>query len=104
MTYSDDAQIAIPLSGAAARSDWEATIAGITPMGGTNMASGLDLALDVIERSRSDGRVPHVILISDGLANQGDATQEGLSRRAQRASRGEFMLSTVASGVTSTST
>ena len=98
VTYSDDAQIAIPLSSAAARSDWEGTIAGITPMGGTNMASGLDLALYSIERSRAEGRVPHAILISDGLANQGDATQEGLSRRAQRAARGEFMLSTVGVG------
>jgi Ca-activated chloride channel family protein len=42
--------------------------------------------------------VPHVILISDGLANQGDATPEGLTRRARRAGPGEFMLSTIGVG------
>src|SRR5262249_49568588 len=40
----------------------------------------------------------HVVLISDGLANQGDATPEGLTRRAHRAAQGEYMLSTVGVG------
>ena len=42
--------------------------------------------------------MPHVILISDGLANQGDATPEGLLRRARRAAQGEYMLSSVGVG------
>jgi Ca-activated chloride channel family protein len=39
-----------------------------------------------------------VILISDGLANQGDASREGLVRRAGRAARGEYVLSAVGVG------
>ena len=100
VTYSNDATLAIPLSAVddAARNAWLATVSGIVPDGGTNMASGLDLGLDALERSRSSGRVPRAILISDGLANQGDASSEGLKHRAGRAARGEYMLSTVGVG------
>jgi Ca-activated chloride channel family protein len=62
------------------------------------MASGLDAALAMIDRSRRSGRAPRVVLISDGLANQGDASREGLVARATRAARGEYALSTVGVG------
>jgi Ca-activated chloride channel family protein len=39
-----------------------------------------------------------VLLLSDGLANQGDSSLAGLTRRAQRAVRGEFVLSTMGIG------
>jgi Ca-activated chloride channel family protein len=42
--------------------------------------------------------VPHAILISDGLANQGDPSPEGLTRRARRAAQGEYTLSAVGVG------
>jgi Ca-activated chloride channel homolog len=99
VTYSDSAAVTIPLSSAESRTAWLGTIAEIQPNGGTNMASGLDLGIDLIERSRAEGHVPHVVLISDGLANQGDATPEGLTRRARRAAQGEYMLSTVGVGI-----
>lgn len=101
VTYSDSAAVTVPFGPVdeRARAAWVAMLAEIQPNGGTNMASGLDLGIDVIERSRAGGRVPHVILISDGLANQGDATPEGLTHRAHRAALGEYMLSTVGVGV-----
>src|SRR5262249_30835575 len=82
----------------AARGGWLETVATILPEGGTNMSGGLDLGLDTIDRMRASGRVPRAILISDGLANQGDASPEGLLRRAGRAARGEYMLTTVGVG------
>jgi Ca-activated chloride channel family protein len=100
VTYSDGATLAIPLAtvGARSRAAWESVISSVRPEGGTNMASGLDLGIDLVERSRGDVHVPRVILISDGLANQGDATPQGLTERARRAARGEYMLSTVGIG------
>jgi len=100
VTYSNAATLLIPLTTAdgRARDRWFSTVAEITPDGGTNMSSGLDLGLDAIERSRGPGRVPRVILVSDGLANQGDASHEGLVRRGGRAARGEYMLTTVGVG------
>jgi Ca-activated chloride channel family protein len=100
VTYSDEARVTIPLSAVdeAQRRAWLAAVDAIQPDGGTNMSSGLDLGLDTIERGRADGRVPHVVLISDGLANQGDPSPEGLMRRARRAAQGEYMLSSVGVG------
>lgn len=100
VTYSDDAMVTVPLSAVddRQRPAWLATVAAIEPSGGTNMASGLDRGLDLVEHGRVSGRVPHVILISDGLANQGDASPEGLVRRARRAAQGEYMLSSVGVG------
>ncbi len=101
VTYSDGADIAVPLSPVdeGARAAWFGTIAEIQPNGSTNMSSGLDLGLGLIDGARAAGRVPHVILISDGLANQGDFSPAGLTRRARRAAQGEYTLSTVGVGV-----
>lgn len=101
VTYADDASVALPLAPVDERSSARsaaARIAEITADGGTNMSSGLDLGIDMIERARVAGRVPHVILISDGLANAGDESLEGLSNRARRAARGEYVLSTIGVG------
>jgi Ca-activated chloride channel family protein len=98
--YSTNARLAIGPAAAvdSARESWIATVATILPDGGTNMSSGLDLGLDTIDRMRASGRAPRAILISDGLANQGDSTPEGLLRRAGRAARGEYVLTTVGVG------
>jgi len=100
VTYSDGATLTLPLAPAedGIRDGWLQAVDAITAEGSTNMSSGLDLGLDVIERARAAGRVPRAILISDGLANQGDPTPEGLTRRAARAARGEYMLTTVGVG------
>lgn len=101
VTYSDDAVVAIPLAPVSetTRNAWLIQVASIETDGGTNMARGLDVGLDLIDRARADGRTPHVVLISDGLANQGDASHEGLVRRARRAAQGEYMLTTVGVGL-----
>lgn len=101
VTYSDDAAVVIPLSPVndRTRSAWLAQVARLQTDGGTNMSRGLDVGLDLIAGTRIDGRTPHVVLISDGLANQGDASHEGLVRRARRAAQGEFMLSSVGVGL-----
>jgi Ca-activated chloride channel homolog len=100
VTYSNTATVTIPLGGAddGARAAWTACLATIVADGGTNMSGGLDLGLDVLEGARAPGRTARAILISDGLANQGDPTPEGLVRRASRAAHGEYVLSTVGVG------
>ena len=98
VTYSDGAQAAIPLGAVVDRRHWLATVDSIGTDGGTNMSSGLDLGLAMIDGARRSGRAPRVVLISDGLANQGDASREGLLARASRASRGEYTLSAVGVG------
>jgi len=100
VTYANAATVTIPFAGADARArgGWLETLASVTADGGTNISGGLDLGMDLIEASRQSGRASRVILISDGLANQGDPSNEGLLRRAGRAAHGEYVLSTIGVG------
>jgi Ca-activated chloride channel family protein len=100
VSYADDAQVVAPLAPATdgARRGWLASVDGIVPGGGTNMSAGLDLGLATIAEAREGHRLPRVSLISDGLANMGDSSHQGLVARAQRCARGELPLTTVGVG------
>ncbi len=100
VTYADwpATEVALSPASEANRTRWRALVAQIAPAGGTNMSGGIDAGLQLIEQHRQPARVPRLIVISDGLANQGDPSFDGLTRRAQRAARGEYMLSTVGVG------
>jgi len=100
VSYSVGAQTAIPLSavGDSTRERWRAIVDRISTGGGTNLSSGLDLGLGIVDGSRVGGRIPRVILISDGLANQGDTSRSGLRMRARRAALGEYTLTTIGVG------
>jgi Ca-activated chloride channel family protein len=62
------------------------------------MASGIEMALHTVDGLSRNGRVPRVVLLSDGHANEGDASFRGLVARARRAAIGEYVLSTVGVG------
>ncbi|MGH0037566.1 MAG: vWA domain-containing protein [Myxococcota bacterium] len=100
VSYANDARVDIPLSPAVddARRVWRSRLDAVAAHGGTNMARGLDLANEIAAGARAAGRSVRVILISDGHANQGDHTLEGLRARAGRAVSGEFVLTTVGVG------
>ena len=95
VSYASGAEVTIPLAPATAdaRRRWRAVVNRIRPGGGTNMSSGLDLALGL-----ADGRAGRLMLISDGLANEGDPTIQGLSARARRAAALEIVVSTIGVG------
>jgi Ca-activated chloride channel family protein len=98
--YASDASVAIPLTpaGPAARPGFEAAIEAIGPEGGTHLSAGLDLAHEVAARTSRGGRALRVILLSDGHANEGDFSFEGLRARAHRAVSQEYVLSAVGVG------
>ncbi len=100
VSYANHARTDIPLAPAvpANIAGWSRMIGSLGPNGGTNMSVGLDLGLQTVDGSRVPGRVARVILISDGLANQGDSSHAGLVSRATRAARGEYVLSSVGVG------
>jgi Ca-activated chloride channel family protein len=100
VTYASGAAQVIPLAHATddARRVWRATLAGIRVGGGTNMASGIDMALHTVDGLSRNGRVPRVVLLSDGHANEGDSSFQGLVARARRAAIGEYVFSTVGVG------
>jgi Ca-activated chloride channel family protein len=100
VAYASDAAVELPL--AAAGADSEAyvlrALEELDASGGTNMAAGLDLAHEMIAGARAPGRAQRVILLSDGHANQGDFSAEGLRARAARAVPSEYVLSSVGVG------
>ncbi|HEX9734814.1 MAG TPA: VWA domain-containing protein [Thermoanaerobaculia bacterium] len=86
VVYDSVVDVPIPLGVATpeARERWKAIAAQVEPRGGTALSLGLDAALDLVA-GRRDAGAARVVLISDGLANEGDTTRSGLLGRASRA-------------------
>ncbi len=66
--------------------------------GGTNMGDGLNSALGLVADNRSE-RAQKVLLLSDGHANQGISSSEGLSRIASDFARQGIVVSSVGMGL-----
>ncbi len=100
VTYDDSPQVAIPLGLAtpATKREWRTVVSSIVPGNSTNMSGGLDSGLALLQAGRQEGRAGRVILLSDGHANAGDVSPEGLRERGRRASQQDLVLSTVGIG------
>ncbi len=100
VTYDDHAQWAASSAFAnpGTRAAWRRAIDAVGARGSTNMSEGLDAALMELDGIAANGRAARIILISDGLPNRGDATVDGLVRRARKAAGREFVLTSVGVG------
>lgn len=99
--YNTSAQTLIPLQFATAyaKDSFRRVTAELVAVGSTNMSAGIDRGASMLNYDRaSASRVGRMVLLSDGLANAGDATASGLSERAQRLSRQGFALTTMGIG------
>lgn len=67
--------------------------------GGTNLGAGLRTGINVLLSSTRQGNIGKVILISDGLANQGITDPKVLGQMASIAVEKEFTISTAGVGV-----
>ncbi len=82
-------------------------ISGIQPRGSTNISSGLQTAIQMMRENNSVARSERIILISDGLANQGITDPAALSNMVIAASQNygmgkassPFALSTIGVGL-----
>ena len=99
-SYASDARVDSPLVRVTPEQlrTLEARVDAITAMGGTNMSGGLDLGLGSVLAEREAGRATRVILITDGLANEGDPSPEGLVTRVKRAAQREWVVTTIGVG------
>lgn len=106
VSYASEARLDVELApaGATTATDatgpvrWRAQVAAIEAGGGTAMSDGLDLALATAGTRRPAGRAARLLLLSDGLANEGDSTPEGLAARARRAAAAGIPVSTLGVG------
>ena len=75
------------------------TVNGIHSGGGTNLGAGLGRGMDILLHTPGGDRQRKVILISDGLANQGVTGVDALGRMAAAAVANRFSVSTVGVGL-----
>lgn len=87
VSYDSAADLTFGLAQAteARREAWQQGLSRIHSGTGTNISAGLDLALSQLAHHQDPERVQRVLLLSDGLANEGDISRPGLMRRARRA-------------------
>jgi Ca-activated chloride channel family protein len=105
VSYASEARLDVELAGTGdlaaaleARRRWREQVAAIEAGGGTAMSEGLDLAVQTAGGQRPRGRAARLLLLSDGLANEGDATPEGLAARAKSAAGAAITVSTLGVG------
>ncbi len=77
---------------------WRERVAAIELGSGTAISEGLDLALRAAGDRRPAGRAARLLLLSDGQANEGDVTAEGLAARARRFAAAGIPVSTLGVG------
>ncbi len=76
-----------------------AVISGISAGGGTNLGQGLTEGINLLAGSDKTGNIGRVILISDGLANQGITNPNALGNMASMAAKKDFSITTVGLGL-----
>ena len=100
VTYSNHAQL---VSGLLPASETNKNllrnrIAYIQEGGGTNLGGGLERGIDLLLSNHQQDRQRTVLLISDGLANQGITHPTALGAMASRASEHNLTISTIGVG------
>jgi Ca-activated chloride channel homolog len=76
----------------------QSTVQAVRAGGGTNLGAGLQAGIGLLSAAAKAGNPGRVILISDGLANQGIIDPQALGRMASAAAGREFAVSTVGVG------
>jgi len=101
VTYSNGVQTSSPLMSMtnANRRQVAAIVNQIRAGGGTHLSAGLQRGINCLLNASGGGRQRKVILISDGLANQGVTGAEALGRMASAAVENRFSVSTVGVGL-----
>lgn len=101
VTYSNGVQTqsALVLMNEANRRQLTSAIKQVYAGGGTNLGGGLDRGIDLLKYTPGVGRQRKLILISDGLANQGITDPDALGRMASAAVENRFSISTVGVGL-----
>jgi Ca-activated chloride channel family protein len=75
-----------------------AAIDDLTAGGSTAMASGIDLAYQIAEKTLAPGHVSHVVVLSDGDANVGASSHEEILKTIARHRSQGITLSTIGFG------
>jgi Ca-activated chloride channel family protein len=99
--YSDEVRVIVSLTHVDEnrQTGLSSAVEQITAGGNTNLGGGLQAGIDLLSGSPADGRLRKVILISDGLANEGITDPAALGRIAATATDQHLAVSTVGVGL-----
>ena len=99
ISYSDRAREILPMTSLEERELIETAIEGLSIGGGTNVFAGLEKGYESAQQGFEEGAMNRVILLSDGLANQGVISESPMiAALKEHAERGIY-LSTVGFGM-----
>ncbi|MFG1942496.1 von Willebrand factor type A domain-containing protein [Nonomuraea sp. NPDC048826] len=98
VAFSDEAQLLAPMTPLAARQDLHAAVDRLVTQGGTNLEAGIVLGYDEASRAFRPAATNRVIVLSDGLANQGDTAWQGILDRVKERAAEQITLLTVGVG------
>lgn len=99
VTYSDDAELELDVTPVSEESALRDAIDGLASDGGTNTEAGLRLGYEhALDNLRDDG-VNRVVLLSDGVANQGETDPDVLAEEVAQPAGDDVQLLTVGVGM-----
>ncbi len=99
--YNEDARPLVPMTRVTEgkKSSFRQIVGNLEASSSTNMSAGLDRGAQMLVSPRHhERRAGRILLLSDGLANAGDSSELGLTRRARAISRNELVLTTMGIG------
>jgi Ca-activated chloride channel family protein len=99
VTYSNEAEVRLEPTAVDDDGAIRDVIAGLEPLDSTNAAAGLRLGYEQAAEHREEDGINRVILLSDGVANQGDTDPASLAEDVQEAAGDDIQLVTVGVGM-----
>ncbi|WP_392543770.1 von Willebrand factor type A domain-containing protein [Oryzobacter telluris] len=97
--YSTQARVALRPTLVRDRGALLGAIDELTPQSSTNAEAGLALGYDLAASMRTEGRMTRVVLVSDGVANVGSTSPEGILERIGEQARSGINLVSVGVGI-----
>ncbi|MBC8159835.1 MAG: VWA domain-containing protein [Roseiflexaceae bacterium] len=83
VTFNDRAEVVVPAQRVAQKADLKRTVNGIEAAGGTEMAMGMALAIQEVQRSLLPRGISRIMLLTDGRTYGDEARCVEIARRAQ---------------------
>ncbi|MCI0664679.1 MAG: VWA domain-containing protein [Acidobacteria bacterium] len=99
VVFDTDAQVLLPANRVNDRGMINQSIRGIVPYGSTNIHAGLMLGYQEVCKNYRSGTTNRVILLTDGIANEGVVDPEQIARDSRRFNDKGIDLSTIGVGL-----
>lgn len=99
VAYDTEVHTVVPSTFASERSAFLAAIRALQPGNETNLCAGMERGYEEVLRNLDEARLNRVVLLSDGLANQGVTDRDTIRQRAQACRTHGVRISTLGMGL-----